>query len=71
MSNFLYNLILNAQNFDEISMETLIDKFSPIINSLSKKLYYEYAKTDLIIYFIELIYKTNFNIKSKRRWSYY
>lgn len=37
-------------------MELLILKFDPILNSLSYKLGYDCAKTDLTIFFIKLIY---------------
>lgn len=49
-------LIGKSQNHDKYSMELLIIKFEPILNSLSYKLGYDCAKTDLTIFFIKLIY---------------
>lgn len=49
------NLIEKAKNGDKDSMELLIVKFEPILNSLSYKLEYDCAKTDLTIFFIKLI----------------
>jgi len=50
------NSIEKAKKGDKDSMEILIIKFEPILNSLSYKLEYDCAKTDLTIFFIKLIY---------------
>jgi hypothetical protein len=52
----IVNLIEKSKNYDKYSMELLIIKFEPILNSLSYKLGYDCAKTDLTIFFIKLIY---------------
>lgn len=52
----IYNLIERAKAGEKESMELLIIKFEPIINSLSWKLKDECGKTDLTIIFIKLIY---------------
>jgi len=52
----IISLIERAKSYDKFSMELLIIKFDPLINSLSYKLGYDCAKTDLIIFFIKLIY---------------
>jgi len=52
----IYRLIQKAKNDDKETMELLIIKFQPIINSLSWKLKNEYGRTDLTIFFIKLIY---------------
>lgn len=55
----IYGLIELARFGDKESMELLIVKFEPIINSLARKLKCECGKTDLIIFFMELIYGMN------------
>lgn len=52
----IVSLIEKAKSYDKFSMELLILKFDPILNSLSYKLGYDCAKTDLTIFFIKLIY---------------
>lgn len=54
--NSILPLIERAKNFDKDSMEIMLIKFDPIINSLSYKLGYDCAKTDLTIFFINLIH---------------
>lgn len=54
--NSILPLIEKAKNFDKDSMEILLIKFEPIINSLTYKLGYDCAKTDLTIFFINLIH---------------
>jgi len=52
----IISLIERAKSYDKFSMELLIIKFDPLLNSLSYKLGYDCAKTDLTIFFIKLIY---------------
>jgi hypothetical protein len=52
----IVTLVKKAKSHDKNSMESLLIKFDPIINSLSSKLGYDCAKTDLIIFFIQMIY---------------
>lgn len=60
--NSMVNSIEKAKNGDKNSMELLINKFDPILNSLSYKLEYDCAKSDLTIFFIKLIYSIKLNI---------
>ncbi len=48
--------VKNAK-IDQESMYSLIQQFEPLINKYSKLLYYEQAKTDIIICFIKVIKK--------------
>lgn len=50
------DLVQDAKT-DKESMYLLIQQFEPLINKYSRLLKYEEAKTDLIIAFIELIYR--------------
>ena len=52
----IVTLVKKARSYDKNSMESLLIKFDPIINSLSRKLGYDCAKIDLIIFFIKMIY---------------
>lgn len=58
----ILTLIEKAKNLDKYSMEILLIKFEPLFNSLSYKLKYDCAKTDLIIFFIKLIYSIKIDI---------
>lgn len=61
----LYEFIKRAKFGDKESLEYLILKFEPIIGSISRRLNMEYAKTDMIIFFIELVKNMNIdNIKN-------
>jgi DNA-directed RNA polymerase specialized sigma subunit len=61
----LYEMVKRAKSGDEQSLEYLILKFDPIINSISRKLNMECAKTDMVIFFIKLIKGMNIeNIKN-------
>jgi len=51
------DLIKRAKNFDKESMELLLNKFDPILSSLSRKLQNEDAKSELTIFFIRMIYE--------------
>lgn len=51
----LCKYIEQAKMGDNQSLESLIIKFEPLINSISWKIKSEYAKTDLTIFFINLI----------------
>lgn len=50
------DLVQDAKT-DKESMYLLIQQFEPLINKYSRLLKYEEAKTDIIIAFIEVIYK--------------
>lgn len=58
----MLDLIKNANKGDEDSLLKLLNKFDPLIKKCSFQLPYEEAKTDLIIFFIELI--RDFKIKN-------
>ncbi|MFA9399428.1 MAG: helix-turn-helix domain-containing protein [Clostridiaceae bacterium] len=53
------DLIKKAKTGDKESMELLIIKFNPIINSLSWKMKNEFGRTDLTIFLMNLIYEIN------------
>lgn len=55
MDKTLIELIADIQNGDQDSLESIINKFKPIICKLARKLNYEEAETDLIIVFIQLV----------------
>lgn len=57
----LYSLVLLAQNGNDDALISIISKFNPLINKLSRKLSYEEAETDLVIYFIEIIKNVDLN----------
>ncbi|MCQ1528835.1 hypothetical protein [Lutispora saccharofermentans] len=59
MENNLYKLIVEAQKGNKDSCITLIDQFNPIVKKYSKKLGYDGADTDLIIWLIKTINKIN------------
>ncbi|WP_346929294.1 hypothetical protein [Clostridium sp.] len=52
----IVTLVKKARPYDKNSMESLLIKFDPTINNLSRKLGYDCAKTDLTIFFIKMIY---------------
>lgn len=52
----IVTLVKKAKSYDKNSMESLLIKFDPTINTLSKKLGYDCAKTDLTIFFAKIIY---------------
>ena len=52
----IVTLVKKARSYDKNSMESLLIKFDPTINNLLRKLGYDCAKTDLIIFFIKMIY---------------
>jgi len=52
----IVTLVRKARSYDKNSMESLLIKFDPTINNLLRKLGYDCAKTDLIIFFIKMIY---------------
>lgn len=54
----IVTLVKKAKSYDKNSMELLLIKFDPTINTLSKKLGYDCAKTDLTIFFAKIIYST-------------
>lgn len=55
MEYSLIDLVKNAQNGNNTSLEIIIDKFKPTIKKFTRKLNYEEAETDLIIVFIKLV----------------
>lgn len=55
MAISLYDLIILSSNGDKDSKMILINKFQPLLTKYSKKLNYEGAETDLVIFFLELI----------------
>lgn len=57
MNTEMYDVIKLAQMNNKESMQSLIDKFMPIILKYEYKLRYVEARTDLIIEFIQLIDK--------------
>lgn len=62
----LANIILKYQNGENEIILDLLSKFDLKIKKLSRKLNYEYAETDLKIYFIELIKSINiYKLKNK------
>lgn len=59
MNRTLYNLIKKAQKNNSNALYIVIENFSPTIKKFSKKLNYEEAETDLIIFLITLVKKVN------------
>ncbi|MBW6411525.1 sigma-70 family RNA polymerase sigma factor [Clostridium weizhouense] len=57
MEKSLYNLITRVKQNDEDSLLTIINKFNLLIKKLSRKMVYEGAETDLIIYLIQMLRK--------------
>ena len=53
----LYYAILSSQNGNEDELLLLCEKFSPLLKKYSYKLYYDDAYYDLLVKFIEIIYK--------------
>lgn len=52
----IVTLVKKAKSNDKNSMESLLIRFDPTINSLSRKLGYDCAKTDLTVFFVKIIY---------------
>lgn len=59
MENNLNKLISEAQRGNKDSYIILINQFNPIIKKYSRKLGYDRADTDLIIWLIKTINKIN------------
>ncbi|WP_242844836.1 hypothetical protein [Clostridium botulinum] len=57
----LYKVIKKAKMGEDQSLESLIVKFEPIINSISWRCKSEYARTDLTIFLIKLIKNIKLN----------
>lgn len=55
----LEGLIIKAQGADNEAMLELINKFSPLLKKYARRLNYEDAQNDLILYFIQLIHGMN------------
>lgn len=53
----LKNLIERAQEPDNEAMMELINKFGPLLRKYARKLIYEDAYEDLVLYFIQLIHR--------------
>lgn len=51
----LYELIYKAQEKNDDAMMELIDKFTPLFKKYARKLNYEDAYEDIILYFIKMI----------------
>lgn len=51
----LYELIQNAQKGNKEAMLELINRFSPLFRKYAKKLNYEDAYEDIVLYFIKMI----------------
>lgn len=52
----IVTLVKKAKSYDKNSMKSLLIKLDPTINTLSRKLGYDCAKTDLTIFFAKIIY---------------
>lgn len=62
----LYFLIYQYQNKnDDDSLLLVLEKFNPLIKKYARKLAYDGAQTDLIIYFMELLKKLPLNKQMK------
>lgn len=62
----LYFLIYQYQNEnDDDSLLLVLEQFTPLIKKYARKLSYDGAQTDLIIYFIELLKKIPLNKQMK------
>ena len=61
MNSDIKKIFSDAILGNKIAMENLIKTFHPKIKYYSKKLNYEEAETDMIIFMIEFIKKTNIN----------
>lgn len=59
MSSNLYNLIECYKGGENQALDIIIEKFNPTIKKCSRRLFYEEAETDLIIFSIMLIQKIN------------
>lgn len=59
MRKDLYNLVAMSKKKDKEALLELLIKFKPAIQKFKRQLNYEEAETDLIISFIEIIYKIN------------
>lgn len=57
MENTLFNIIINIKNGDSNGVNDLVVKFNPLLTKYANFLNYEDAKSDLILHFIETIYK--------------
>ncbi|MBQ6887145.1 MAG: sigma-70 family RNA polymerase sigma factor [Lachnospiraceae bacterium] len=57
----LCDLVEKAQKSDDAAMMELIDKFSLLFKKYAKKLNYEDAYEDIMLYFIELVKTFNLN----------
>lgn len=66
MINNLYEAFKKAQNKSEEHVIELYNKFLPLIKGYGRKLNYEEAESDLIIFLLEYIKKINLN-KFKNR----
>lgn len=61
----LLEVIRNAQNGDQSSMLSLLTQFRPLIRKYARSLYTEDAESELILDFIEMIYKINIQTMKK------
>lgn len=61
MTSKLYEILKKAQNGSEEHVIELYNKFLPLIKGYGRKLNYEEAESDLIIFLLEYINKANFD----------
>lgn len=61
MENDLCKLIIDVKENDQEALLMIIEKFNLLIRKLSRKMGYEDAQADLIIYFIQLIKTMDLN----------
>lgn len=54
------DIVMQAQQSDENAMLKLIDKFKPLLKCYARKLNYEDAYEDMVLFFIELV--NSFNV---------
>lgn len=59
MKNTLYELFKMAQKGSNVAKIELYKKFLPCIEGFGRKLFYEEAETDLVIFLLEFIKKVN------------
>lgn len=55
----IYDLLEKAQQGDKNAMQELIDRFQPLLRKYARKLGYDDAYEDCLLFFIELVKKMN------------
>lgn len=61
MNDNLYDLIVMAKGNNQDALLKIINKFNLLIKKLSRKMVYDDAETDLIIFFIKMIKNSDLN----------